>query len=115
MADSVAAFFNSLFPSYKPKTQDTPSRYQGETRTVGSSAPAPPAPSATARDAARPTAAPVQKTGEPPSGSNSEEIRRQREKFLNEKFGAGKGKTSKTLRDVPTQQDTTPASVLAWD
>lgn len=120
MADSISAFFTSLLPDFRPKPQAAPTRLVSEARTVGGSSPAPkkPAASATTTTAgARPDAAPVQGSlrGESTSSSR-EDIRKQREKFMNDKFGNGKSKGSKSLKSTPAT-DNTPTSpeILAWN
>ncbi|KAK6077946.1 hypothetical protein SCUP515_04784 [Seiridium cupressi] len=124
MANTISSFFTSFLPDFRPKPQVSPSQVQGETRVLGSS-PAPktpttsspqsPVPSATAAPTARPTAAPVQDpTGVTASSTSSEEVRKQREKFLNERFGNGKSKSKKSTKTV-TDTNPTSSEVLAWN
>lgn len=108
MADTISAFFTSLFSD--PKERRAPTRLTSESRTVGSAAP--PKPTAGPAGAANQT---LEASGDAASGSaepggvSREDVRNLRDEFLNKKFGApGKAKGSATGTKTHTKAQSPP-------
>jgi hypothetical protein len=123
MADSISAFFQSLFPDSRPKGAPAPTRLRTETRTVGSESSAT---TSSSLQAEKKTADGVTSDGVTSDGvtsenmkatertcagsSNPEQLRNLRGRFLDERFGASgkkKGTHTKATSKQPIKQQVT--------